>query len=196
MHSPSTICSQTRTFYDIDSIQQHLKKFLYCSFKLNLMLIISDTFTIIYVLYSTLCDETFQCWRCSLTLIWMAIKKCIAVPLGVLYGSQATNRKQGGLPVRAAFPRRTPIGHLGVMYDSQPAEIHKNTTINRWQALVFYILENRLIQHFFKENLLQDIILIHFVRNRSRITNIFTSDHFELYLFNVSKVAYATSHPD
>ncbi len=37
-----------------------------------------------------------------LSPIQMALKKnCIAVQLGVLYDSQATNRKQGGLPVRA-----------------------------------------------------------------------------------------------
>jgi hypothetical protein len=34
----------------------------------------------------------------------MAIKKCVAVQLGVIYDSQATNRKQGGLPVRAPSP--------------------------------------------------------------------------------------------
>jgi hypothetical protein len=34
----------------------------------------------------------------------MAIKKCVAVGLGVIYDSQATNRKQGGLPVRAPLP--------------------------------------------------------------------------------------------
>jgi hypothetical protein len=45
--------------------------------------------------------------------------------LGVIYDYQATNRKQGGLPVRAPLPHRTPIGHLGVIYDSEPAEIHK-----------------------------------------------------------------------
>jgi hypothetical protein len=39
-----------------------------------------------------------------LTLIRVAIKKYIAVWLGVMYDSQATNRKQGGLPVRAPSP--------------------------------------------------------------------------------------------
>jgi hypothetical protein len=38
-----------RTFYETDSIWQHL--ILNCYFKLNLMLIITDTFTIIYVSY-------------------------------------------------------------------------------------------------------------------------------------------------
>ncbi len=34
----------------------------------------------------------------------MAIKKCVAMGLGVIYESQATNRKKGGLPVRAPLP--------------------------------------------------------------------------------------------
>jgi hypothetical protein len=39
--------------------------------------------------------------------------------------SQATNRKQGGLPVKAPPPpHRTPIGYLGVIYDTQLAGIH------------------------------------------------------------------------
>jgi hypothetical protein len=51
--------------------------------------------------------------------------------LGVISDSQATNRKQEGLPVRAPLPLHTPIGRLGVIYDSQPAGIHKNTIRNR-----------------------------------------------------------------
>jgi hypothetical protein len=39
-----------------------------------------------------------------LTLIWITIKMCAAVQLGIIYDSQATSRKQGGLPVRAPFP--------------------------------------------------------------------------------------------
>jgi hypothetical protein len=60
----------------------------------------------------------------------MAIK-CVAVRLEVIYDSQATNRKQIGLPFKAPLPCCTPIGRLGVTYDSQPAEIHKNTTTDR-----------------------------------------------------------------
>jgi hypothetical protein len=48
-------------------------------------------------------DTTFN-WGCRLTLIRMALKNCIAVLLGVIYDSQETNRKQGGLPVRASSP--------------------------------------------------------------------------------------------
>jgi hypothetical protein len=44
--------------------------------------------------------------------------------LGVIYDSQATNRKHGGLPMRTP-PQRTAIVLLGVIYDSQPARIHK-----------------------------------------------------------------------
>jgi hypothetical protein len=35
------------------------------------------------------------------------------------------------------------------------------------------------------------MILIHFVRNRSRMKNIFTLGHFELYLTKVSGVIFA-----
>jgi hypothetical protein len=44
--------------------------------------------------------------------------------LGVIYNSQATNRKQTGLLFRAPLLHRTPIGSLGVIYDSQLAEMH------------------------------------------------------------------------
>jgi hypothetical protein len=57
----------------------------------------------------------------------MAIQKCVVVQLGVIHDSQATNRKQGGLPFRAPLPPPTPIHQLGVIYDPQPEEIHKNT---------------------------------------------------------------------
>jgi hypothetical protein len=58
-------------------------------------------------------------------------KKCTAVRLEVIYDSQATNRKQGGLSVRAPLPCHTPVGHLGVIYDSQLTEYTKNTTTNK-----------------------------------------------------------------
>jgi hypothetical protein len=45
--------------------------------------------------------------------------------LGVIYDSQAINKKQRGLPVRAPPLCHTPTGHLGVIYGSQPAGIHK-----------------------------------------------------------------------
>jgi hypothetical protein len=45
-------------------------------------------------------------------------KKCVAMWLGVIYDSQATNRRQGGLPARAPLPRSSPAGRLGVIYDS------------------------------------------------------------------------------
>jgi hypothetical protein len=38
---------------------------------------------------------------------------------------------------------------------------------------------------FTKKNLYQDVILRHFVRNRSRRKNIFNSGHFELFLHKV-----------
>jgi hypothetical protein len=70
--------------------------------------------------------------RCSLKIFNPdpgGYKKCITMWLGVTYDFQATNRKQGGLPVRTHHPRqRIAIGRLGVVYDSQPAGIHKNTS--------------------------------------------------------------------
>jgi hypothetical protein len=38
--------------------------------------------------------------------------------------------------------------------------------------------------------------LLHFVRNSSKITNIFTLGHFEMYLLKVLGAMYAPSHPD
>jgi hypothetical protein len=48
-----------------------------------------------------------------------------------------------------------------------------------------YFLIEKSPKATFKKNILNDIILINFVRNRSRIKNIFTSGHFEMYLFKV-----------
>ncbi len=71
-----------------------------------------------------------------LTLIRIAIKKCVAVRLGVICDCQATNRNKGRLPMRAP-PRRTPISHLTMaIYDSQPSRIHKNITTDRWKLLL------------------------------------------------------------
>jgi hypothetical protein len=67
----------------------------------------------------------------------MAIKKCVAVRLGVIYDAQATNRKQGGLPVSPPPPCRTSIGRKGVIYDSQPAGMHKKTPPNKVETLTF-----------------------------------------------------------
>jgi hypothetical protein len=38
----------------------------------------------------------------------------------------------------ASLSCRTPIGRLGVIYDSQPAELYKSTITNRWKFLLFY----------------------------------------------------------
>jgi hypothetical protein len=81
---------------------------------------------------------------------------------------------------------------LGVIYDSQPAIMHKNTTTNRWNIFN----EKSPKTTFYVKNLSQDIIQAHFVWNRSRLKTIFTSGYFEAYLFEVSGVKYAPSHPD
>jgi hypothetical protein len=67
----------------------------------------------------------------------MAVKKYIAMWLGVTFDYQATDWKQGGLPVKAPLPCCTPIGCLGVIYNSQLAGMHKTTNINRWKHLHF-----------------------------------------------------------
>jgi hypothetical protein len=38
--------------------------------------------------------------------------------------------------VEPPSPPRTPSRRLGVIYDSQPAGIHKKTTTNRWMLLL------------------------------------------------------------
>jgi hypothetical protein len=54
--------------------------------------------------------------RPTLTLIQMAIKKCVAVRLGVIFDSQMTNRKQEGLLVRAPLPPPHFYLSLGTSY--------------------------------------------------------------------------------
>jgi hypothetical protein len=49
----------------------------------------------------------------------------------------------------------------------------------------YIFIEKSPKTHFIYKNPAQDIMLIHFVRNRSRKKNIFDSGHFELYLFKV-----------
>ncbi len=95
----------------------------------------------------------------------------------------------GRTPCESPPPFAASFGRLGLIYDSQLAGIHKNTTTNRWKLLYFdwKIAKTR----FFCTNLEQDIILIHFVRNRSRKKNIFSSGHLELYLFKITGVIYA-----
>jgi hypothetical protein len=59
-------------------------------------------------------------------------KKHTTVQLGVMYDSQATNRKQGGLPVRAILPAALLlVTWESYVYDSQLAKTYKNTTTNR-----------------------------------------------------------------
>jgi hypothetical protein len=68
-------------------------------------------------------------------------KKCIAMQLGLIYDSQVTNRKKGGLPVRAPLPR-----HLGVIHNSQPLKMHK---IPQQTSKTSNLLKYRLKTHFF-----------------------------------------------
>ncbi len=63
----------------------------------------------------------------------MALKKCLAERLVGIYGFQATNRKHGGLAVRAPLPRSISMGHLGVIYGFHSA--YSKYIANRWNLL-------------------------------------------------------------
>jgi hypothetical protein len=64
------------------------------------------------------------------------------------------------------------------------AGIHKNTT-KKGGSSYLLIEKSPKAAFFLNKTLYQDIILIHFVMNRSRRKNIFTSGHFVLLLFKV-----------
>jgi hypothetical protein len=118
--------------------------------------------------------ENLTCEACisALTLIWMAIKKCVAVRLGVIYDSKATNRKQGVLPVIAPL---LPAIFLLVAWETYmtPSWSEYTKTPSKTAGSYNFLIE-KSPKTVFCKNLKQDIILTHFVRNRSRRTNIFT----------------------
>jgi hypothetical protein len=68
----------------------------------------------------------------------MAIKKFVAVYLGVIYDSQPTNRKLGGLPARTPTPS---VALQLVPWESfmttSRLEYIKNATRNRWMLVLF-----------------------------------------------------------
>ncbi len=66
------------------------------------------------------------------------------------------------------------------------------TTTNK---LLFCIEKSPKNSIFYDTNLLQDVILTHFVRNIARIKNIFTSGYFELILFKISGVIFVRPQP-
>ncbi len=102
-------------------------------------------------------------YKLYLTLIWMALKKVHSRVAGVIYDSQVTNRDD--YLWEPPFPCCTPIGLLGVIYDSQPAGMHTNTTTNRWKLLRFDWKMSKTT--FFWIKPLTKKILLDFVRNRS-----------------------------
>jgi hypothetical protein len=71
--------------------------------------------------------------------------------LGVLYISQATKNKQGGLPVRAPLPCRTPIGCPGGIYNSQPAKYTKIPP--QTGGYYYFLIEKAPATAFFYKNL-------------------------------------------
>ncbi len=66
-----------------------------------------------------------------LTLIQNSYKKYVAMRLKVIYDSQATNRKQGGLPVTAPPPAALLLVAWESYITPQLARIHKKTNTKR-----------------------------------------------------------------
>jgi hypothetical protein len=66
--------------------------------------------------------------------------------LGVIYDSQATNRKFGGLTVRAP----TPIGNLGVIFGMNPASRNTQKHLPKQVETRTFWLKYCLQQHFDK----------------------------------------------
>ncbi len=74
--------------------------------------------------------------------------------LGVIYHSQATNRKQGGLTVRAPSPCRTPIGRM------TPSRLEYSRTLSKTGGSYDFLIEKSPKTAYYK-NLEHDIILKH-----------------------------------
>ncbi len=72
--------------------------------------------------------------------------KVRSLHLGVIYDSQAINRKYGGLTVRAP----TPIGNLGVIYSMTPASRNTQKRLHKQVETLTFWLEYYLQQHFDK----------------------------------------------
>jgi hypothetical protein len=87
------------------------------------------------------------------------------VQLGVIYDSQPTNRKLGGLPARTSGALLLVAWEI-YMTPSRPEDTKMPPETGGGS---YFLIENRLKQCFLDKNLLQDIILKHFVRKRSRV---------------------------
>ncbi len=117
----------------------------------------------------------------SLTLFWMAVKKCGVVPLGVIYDSQVINRKQGG-PLREP---PTPLGHSYWLNGSHiwlPAgqNTQKTSETGGWSSFFIEKLPNKhLLINFFTR-----CTSYTFCKKRSNLKNIFTSGHWVISLLN------------
>jgi hypothetical protein len=98
-------------------------------------------------------------------------KKCVAVRLGVIYDSKATNRKQGVLPV---FAPLLPAILLWVAWETYmtPSRSEYTKTPTKTGGSSNCLIE-KSPRTVFCKNLKQDIILTLFVRNRSRKKKIF-----------------------
>jgi hypothetical protein len=82
----------------------------------------------------------------------MAVKKCVAVRLGVIYDSQVTNNKQGGLPARTPKP---PVALLLVAWESYMTPSRPGYTKSSPQTggCSYYFIEKSPKTTFFYENL-------------------------------------------
>jgi hypothetical protein len=78
----------------------------------------------------------------------MAVKKCVAVWLEVIYDSQATNRKQGGLPVRAPLLSAT---FLMVAWESymDPSQLEYTKTPPQTGGSSYFLIEKLPKTKFF-----------------------------------------------
>jgi hypothetical protein len=80
----------------------------------------------------------------------MAIKKCVAARLGVIYDSQTANRKQGRLPAKTPAPSGVLllVAWESFMIPSRQAQKYYQIQLD---SLTFR-LKNRLKQYFLNNN--------------------------------------------
>jgi hypothetical protein len=65
------------------------------------------------------------------------MNKCVAVRLGVIYDSQSTNTKQGGLPVKGPLPHAALQLVAWESYMTLSQAQYTKTPQKRWKLLLF-----------------------------------------------------------
>jgi hypothetical protein len=86
----------------------------------------------------------------NLTLIRMAIKKCVAMWQEVMYDSQAPNSKQEGLPVRARHPPLPALLLVGRKSYMTPSRLECSKTPPQTGGSSCFLIEKSLGRTFFK----------------------------------------------